>query len=129
MNASIAGHDPVAAFERACDEGRLVYQQCGHCDRVQVYPRTHCGHCHRAELQWQRSAGRGTLLSHTTVHRAASPQFQQRAPYVLALVDVDEGFRLMMNIDPVRPLAIGDTVEIGFVTDGDGRARLRGTVR
>lgn len=129
MTASVPAHDPVEAFEQACAEGRLVYQQCGHCDSVQVYPRTHCARCHHAELQWRRSSGRGTLLSHTTVHRAASPQFQQRTPYVLALVAVEEGFRLMINIDPLRPLAIGDAVEIGFVIDVDGRARLAGTVR
>ena len=125
MNA----HDPIATFEQACDDGRLTYQQCGHCDRVQIYPRTHCAHCHRPDLHWKTSAGRGTLVSHTTVHRAASPAFQQRAPYVLALVDVDEGFRVMTNIEPGRPLAIGDVVEIGFANDADGRARLRGTVR
>ena len=125
MNA----HDPVATFEHACAEGKLTYQQCDHCGRVQVYPRTHCAHCHRAELRWKTSAGRGTLVSHTTVHLAASPAFQQRAPFLLALVDVDEGFRLMMNVEPGRPLAIGDTVEIGFATDSDGRRRLRGTVR
>lgn len=125
----MSAHDPVATFEQACDAGKLAYQQCAHCQRVQAYPRTHCAHCHRAALRWKTSAGRGTLVSHTTVHRAASPAFQQRAPFVLALVDVDEGFRLMMNIELVRPLEIGDKVEIGFANDAEGRARLRGSVR
>lgn len=121
--------DPVEAFQHACDGGALVYQQCAHCDHVQTYPRTHCSACHREWLRWKRSDRRGTLVSFTTVHRAASPVFQQRAPYVLALVAVDEGFRLMMNIEPVRALAIGDAVEIGFVADANGRARVRGTIR
>lgn len=122
-------HDPVATFEQGLAAGRLTYQQCTHCGRVQVYPRTHCAQCHHGDLAWMASAGRGTLVSHTTVHRPANPAFRERAPYVLALVDLDEGFRVMTNIDPIRPLAIGDAVEIGVAPDADGCMRLRGTVR
>lgn len=125
MNLPTSG-DPVRVFTDGCDAGDLLYQRCEACARVQTYPRTHCAACHGTALGWHRSERRGRLVSFTTVHRAANPAFQDRVPYALALVDVDEGFRLMMNVDHVRPLAIGDAVEITFARDGDGPARVRG---
>ena len=64
------------------------------------------------------SQGLGRILSFTVVHRAPTPAFRDDLPYVIALVDLDEGFRLMVNMDhdPLAgtPLAIGQRVRIGF---------------
>jgi uncharacterized OB-fold protein len=56
------------------------------------------------------------VLSHTTVHRAPSAAFREQTPYVIALVDMDEGFRLMVNVQggSEAPVAIGARVRIGF---------------
>lgn len=110
-------------FWDGCAAGELRYQRCGHCGRVQLIPRSRCDACQGTALAWQRSGGRGRILSHTTVHRAPSEAFRSELPYVIALVDMDEGFRLMANVQGgAEPaLAIGQPVRIGFV-DVDGTA-------
>ena len=67
---------------------------------------------------------KGTVLTFTTVYRAPLPVFKEMLPYVIAIVDMDEGFRVMANALPQvqqGPLAIGARVQIGF-TDVHGMA-------
>ena len=103
-------------FWDGCASGVLRYQRCARCGTVQLIPRTLCAHCHDAALEWHASTGYGRILSHTTVHRAPTPAFREEAPYVIALIDMDEGFRLMTNVagGAAAPLAIGARVRIGF---------------
>lgn len=110
-------------FWDGCAVGELRYQRCDRCGQVQLIPRSRCAACQGTALTWQRSDGRGRILSHTTVHRAPSEAFRSEVPYVMALVDMDEGFRLMANVQGgAEPaLAIGQPVRIGFV-DVDGTA-------
>lgn len=105
-------------FWEGCQSGELRYQVCSRCSHVQTIPRTFCSACRHRELIWQVSAGRGRILSHTTVHRAPTPAFRAHAPYVIALVDMDEGFRLMVNVKggDSTGVAIGSPVRIGFQT-------------
>lgn len=104
----------TAAFWEGCTVGELRYQVCNHCGHVQLIPGSVCPACHRQELAWKTSAGRGQILSHTTVHRAPTPVFRAEAPYVIALIDMDEGFRLMANITDGASVVIGRPVRIGF---------------
>ncbi|WP_454695877.1 Zn-ribbon domain-containing OB-fold protein [Achromobacter aegrifaciens] len=108
-------------FWDGCRGGKLRYQTCADCGAVQRIPRSVCTHCHGLRLDWNESAGLGTVLSHTTVHRAPTPAFKTETPYVIALVDLDEGFRLMVNTrgGANPPLAIGQRVRIGFEPRGD----------
>ena len=104
-------------FWDGCAAGELRYQCCDRCGQVQLIPRSLCAGCQHTALAWKVSGGRGRILSHTTVHRAPTPAFRGDVPYVIALVDMDEGFRLMVNVqDGAEPaLAIGQPVRIGFV--------------
>lgn len=109
----------TAVFWASCQEEKLCYQRCKQCETVQPVPRMYCGHCHSPDLDWHESAGQGTVLSHSTVHRAASPAFREDAPYMIALLDMDEGFRLMVNLQKdadggLMPVSIGDRIRIGF---------------
>lgn len=103
-------------FWDGCASGELRYQRCTDCGIVQLIPRSLCAACQGHALEWKRSRGLGRILSHTTVHRAPTPAFRAEAPYVIALVDMDEGFRLMVNVkggsSPV--VTIGRRVRIGF---------------
>ena len=94
----------------------LRFQRCADCGQVQLIPRALCGNCHSAELQWHESSGQGIILSYTEVFRAPLPAFKAMVPYFIALVDMDEGFRVMANIrkPTTRPVAIGQRVTIGF---------------
>lgn len=85
-------------FWDAAAEGRLLYQHCGDCNRAQFYPRSHCAACHGSDLEWRTSKGEGAIVSFTEVLRAPTPAFKDMVPYIIALVDLDEGFRMMVNI-------------------------------
>lgn len=103
-------------FWDGCASGVLRYQRCDRCGAVQPIPRSLCARCHGETLAWRDSAGYGRVLSHTTVHRAPSPAFRADLPYVIALIDMDEGFRLMTNVagGAAAPIAIGARVRIGI---------------
>ena len=74
-------------------EHRLLVQRCVAGGHLFLYPREFCPVCHTAELEWQPVSGRGRVHSFTVVHRAANPVFQQeKAPYVFALIQLDEGW-------------------------------------
>lgn len=92
----------------ARDEGRLAYQSCLNCARAQHYPRALCGHCGGKQLEWRQSSGRAVVYAATRVH-IGLPSFKAEAPYDIVLVDVEEGFRMVLNvIGNPEDIAIGD---------------------
>jgi uncharacterized OB-fold protein len=103
-------------FWDGCATGVIRYQRCAHCMAVQLIPRSLCANCQHDALTWHDASGFGTVLSHTTVHRAPTPAFREDAPYVIALIDMDEGFRLMTNVagGASSGVGIGSRVRIGF---------------
>ena len=108
-------NSPALAELFGARDGRTLKSD--RCGQVQLIPRSLCAGCQHTALAWKVSGGRGRILSHTTVHRAPTPAFRGDLPYVIALVDMDEGFRLMVNVQGgAEPaLAIGQPVRIGFV--------------
>jgi hypothetical protein len=75
-----------------------------------------CPHCFSESFEWQRSSGTGRIYSFTTIHRAPFPAFADKVPYTLALIELDEGVRMMTNIIDCDPtaVAIGMRVEVTF---------------
>lgn len=106
-------------FWRAAAEGRLTYQRCAACDGAVFPPRAHCPHCWAQELRWCDSAGTGILASYAAVHRPGHPAFAALAPYTLALVDLDEGFRMLTRLvaDGAEP-AVGAPVMLTMQRQG-----------
>ncbi|MCD0502285.1 Zn-ribbon domain-containing OB-fold protein [Bordetella petrii] len=107
-------------FWEGCNAQELRYQACTDCGTVQLIPRGVCTHCHGHDLAWRQSTCLGVVLSHTTVYRAPTPAFKTETPYVIALIDMDEGFRLMVNVHGggSASVAIGERVRIAFETRG-----------
>ena len=104
-----------------CLRGELLYQHCAGCGRAQFYPRSACASCGGTALEWRRSEGRGTLHAVTVVYRPPSAAFRLDVPYAVALVDLDEGFRMMANVVGGAPerVAIGDRVAVTFEQRGE----------
>ena len=100
---------------------KLVIQQCGGCKQFIFYPRAVCPHCSGDTLQWSDVSGEGTIYSFTVARRGAGPAFKDDAPYVIALIDLKEGARMMSNIvtGDVDSVKIGQSVKVVFedVTD------------
>ena len=106
----------TAPFWEGCSAGELRLQRCAACGAAQFPPRALCAQCHAAAPGWQRASGRGRIVSHTRVHRPPSPAFKADLPYVVALVALEEGPRIMVNLRGAAAEAprIGDAVRIGF---------------
>lgn len=108
--------DSSRAFWSACGEGRLVLQRCRSCQQVQFYPRSLCANCLSDDLAWIEASGRGVVYSYTVVHRALMAGFADEVPYVIALVQLDEGVRLMTRLVRCEPdlVTVGMPVAVTF---------------
>ena len=113
-----------APFWRATGEHRFLFQTCRGCGHRQFHPRGRCRACHGRDLDWTEAAGTGRLHSFTVVHRPPRPAFQADVPYVLALVDLDEGVRFMAQVRNCAPddARIDMPVRIAWEDLGDGIA-------
>jgi len=83
-------------FWRAAREHRLVRPVCDRCGRSHFTPQVACPHCLATGWRYQRSSGRGTVYSWTVVHRPPGSGFDP--PYVLAVVDLEEGWSMLTNV-------------------------------
>jgi uncharacterized OB-fold protein len=107
-----------APFWEALAAGRFEVQRCRACGRHVFYPRLVCPHCGGGPLEWVAASGRATVHSFTVVHRAPAA-FAADAPYVVALVDLEEGPRMMTRLLGVEPqdAAVGMPVEVAIEGD------------
>lgn len=110
----------TAPFWAAAAERRLVRQVCDVCRRSTFTPRIACPHCQSEALGWTQSSGLGTVHSHSVVHR--SPTGDRETPYVVAIIDLDEGWDMMSNVVgcPPEDVVIGMPVQVTFA-ERDGR--------
>jgi uncharacterized OB-fold protein len=115
--------DISAPFWDATRSGQLVFQWCTDCERVVFYPRAVCPGCLGDRLEWRPSRGTGRVYAVTVEHRDTNPQFPLRAPYAVALVDVDDGARMLTNIVGCDPLTVtaGMPVAVTWEPLSDGR--------
>ena len=85
-------------FYDACKEKRLIYQLCTDCEQVIFFPKFLCPNCMSRNLEWKDSKGKGKILTYTVTYDYGPQEFMQDGPYALALIDLDEGYRMMSNI-------------------------------
>jgi hypothetical protein len=85
-------------FWDATREGRLLIQRCGDCHKHVFYPRIACPHCFSANLDWVQASGKGTVYSYTVVYNNAPSAFIPDVPYVVAVIQLAEGVRMLSNI-------------------------------
>ena len=113
--------DPDSApYWNALQQRRLILKSCGDCGKPHFYPRELCPHCHSDQLTWIDAIGTGTVYSYTICHRPAGPAFASEVPYVVAIVTLDEGPRMMSRIscDP-ELVSIGQRVKVRFERQSD----------
>lgn len=106
-------------FFHAAGEHRLVYSKCGDCGKAMFPLRNVCMQCGASGVELTDSAGRGELLSVSSVMRPTHAAFQGIGPYRVGIVALDEGFHMLSNID--GDCEIGDRLEVFFVTADDGQ--------
>ncbi|MBI2207241.1 MAG: Zn-ribbon domain-containing OB-fold protein [Candidatus Rokubacteria bacterium] len=110
----------TAPYWDGARDGKLLLQRCLACRAVRFYPRRTCPACWSPDVEWIEASGRGRIASFTVIHRPPAPAFAGRVPYVVALIDLDEGPRMMANVvgDRALEVAIDDAVEVIFEARG-----------
>jgi len=111
-------------YWEAARNGELVLQRCTECGAARFYPRSRCPECWADATEWFAASGRGSVYSYTVVHRAPAPAFRDAVPYVVGLIELAEGPRMLSNVvceDP-ESVGIGDRVRVRFDAAEDGFA-------
>lgn len=90
-------------FWAAARERRLMIQRCADCEKHVFYPRLSCPSCFSDRLDWIEASGRGTIYSYTLVQNNPPSTFAKDVPFVIAIVELEEGVRMMTNIVDYDP--------------------------
>lgn len=105
-------------FWEGCRRHQLLMQRCSACGVLRFHPRPMCSKCRSMVSEWVPVSGRGTIASRVVVHAPVLPAFQDRVPYAVVLVELDEdpGLRLVGNVLDAAPeqVRIGLPVRVAF---------------
>ncbi|MDA1074406.1 MAG: Zn-ribbon domain-containing OB-fold protein [Proteobacteria bacterium] len=113
-------------YWRAARADELAVQFCQHCDQHSFPPRAHCPQCGSAELEWRTVSGRGSVYTFTIAYRPPHPVFSEHCPMVIAVIELEEGPRMISNIvgcDPAT-VEIGMAVQVAFEEIEDSKVTL-----
>lgn len=107
-------------YFEGCAAGELRIRTCPACGARFRFAHAWCPACWSGEIGWMAASGRGTVGYVTVIHQAPYPAFEADTPYVLALIELEEGVRMMSNVIGCDPEAvtIGMAVEVCFVGRG-----------
>jgi uncharacterized OB-fold protein len=97
-----AGGNVVGEFWSAAAQGRLLIQHCPTCGARQFYPRQVCATC-GAEPEWEQASGSGVVHTFTVVRQNGATPFKDELPYVVAMIELAEGPRMMGNVTGCAP--------------------------
>lgn len=104
-------------------QNELVLQRCTACSHLRYPISSICPRCLDSSWSWDPVSGRGEALSVATFHRVYHPSREDRVPYAVALVQLDEGPRMISDLvgDGALATAVGDRLAVAFDQDPDGR--------
>jgi uncharacterized OB-fold protein len=91
-------NDDTRFFWEGCREHKLRFQKCADCGHVRWPPSIICPVCYSDHTDLITAAGRGMIFSYVIYHTAFHPAFEDDLPYVVAIVELEEGPRLLTNI-------------------------------
>ncbi len=111
--ASFAGADATSTgadlyYHSQLEQGNFQIQRCTSCQRSIFYPRMICPHCGSDQMEWFAPSGRGTVYSTTVVRRKA----EHGGDYNVALIDLEEGMRMMSRVQGVEPAAVAIGMQV-----------------
>jgi uncharacterized OB-fold protein len=113
--------DSTREFWNAARRGVLRIKRCNECHAFHYYPRPFCPKCWSANVEWVDADGTGTLYTYSIVYTNDLPSFRDRVPYVVAIVELDEGPRMETNLVdcPLDQIAVGMRVQVAFEDEGE----------
>lgn len=90
-------------FFDGANEGKLMLVKCSQCGTHRLPGRERCLDCWSTESEWAQASGKGKLYTYGIMHQKYHPAFAEETPYNYALVELDEGPRLVTNIVDCEP--------------------------
>ncbi len=84
-------------------EGKLMIPKCRSCGKAFFYPRVVCPLCGSRDIGWIQASGRGRLHSFEIAHQILNKAFKVKTPVVLAMVELEEGPRMLTNLVNIAP--------------------------
>jgi uncharacterized OB-fold protein len=84
-------------------ENKLMLPKCDDCGKPFFYPRVLCPNCHSRNISWMQASGRGKLYSFQIAHRSLNRAFKVELPCVMAMIELEEGPRVMSNLINIEP--------------------------
>ena len=105
---SLMEKSPLGVFQEHLAKGELAYQVCLDDNKAFFYPRVVAPQTGSANLQWRVSKGLGTVYTTTVVHYKGEP------PLNVAMIDLDEGFRMMSRVEDIDPMQVKIGMRVKF---------------
>jgi uncharacterized OB-fold protein len=120
------GDEVSKPFWDACNQKRLVVQNCTACNRKQYPPQERCAKCGKAEtLEWKEVTGRGTIYSYCVMYDSRIKPLQADQPFNIAVVSLDEDpeikFLSSLPGTPLDQVPVGGKVEVTWEDVGEGQ--------
>ena len=118
-------------YWQGCKEHQLWLRFCNACSKAYFYPRDICPMCGSRDVTWKQASGRGSVYTYAIVQRAPTPAFAEDVPYVTAIVELEEGARMLSSLVDVEPdpskVRVGLPVEVTFedITDAISLPKFR----
>ena len=101
MPDSLKQQSPLGVYLDHCRKGELAYQVCTDDNSPVFFPRAVAPGSGSRNLEWRVSKGLGTVYTTTAVYAAKG-----QPPHNVALIDIDEGFRMMSRVEDIDPLQV-----------------------
>lgn len=101
---------PLGTYVEHLNKGELAYQVNKDTNKAFFYPRAVAPETGSSNIEWRVSKGLGTVYSTTAVH------YKGEAPLNVALIDMDEGYRLMSRVDGIAAMDVKIGMRVKFKT-------------
>jgi hypothetical protein len=122
----LPSHESAFYWDK-CKLQELWVRKCNECDRIYFYPRDFCPNCFSRNTEWIKCSGRGTLHTFGIVVRPPHRGWTEDVPYVVCMVDLEEGCRMPSNLvnveidlsNPGKSIWVGMDVHVVWDQRGD----------
>lgn len=103
-------------FWEAAARREYMLKRCSSCKQFHYPPQNVCPHCLSSNTVWIRGSGYGKVYSYTITYQGGGPGYAEEVPFVLGIIELDEGVRVWSNVVGIDPkeVKVGMVVEAVF---------------
>lgn len=102
-------------FWDGCKNKKLLIQRCKDCEKHIFYPKLFCPFCLSNNLSWIEATGKGKIYTYTVVYSYQPTEFSEDVPYIIAVINLDEGIKMMSNIVDCKPEQVKCDMDVEVV--------------